>query len=98
MVKRTRRKDTRPNPDRAPQTFALAAAVFLTGAATLQAGCSKVAIAPPYSQQELKTECERRRGTWRPDALTGGFCEYRAAQSTTPGTSRAAEPRESPQM
>src|SRR5262245_58621451 len=98
MVKRTPRRDTRPNPDRALQAFARAAAVFLTGAAMLQAACSKVAMAPPYSQQELKAECERRRGTWHPDALTGGFCEYRAAQSTNPGTSRTAEPRESPQM
>ena len=57
---------------------ALAAALLLIGALTIQAGCSGARIAPTYSQEELKVECERHRGMWHPDDLIGGFCEYRA--------------------
>jgi hypothetical protein len=56
-----------------------AAALLLIGAVTVQAGCSGAPIAPTYSQEELKAECERHRGVWHPDDLKGGFCEYRAA-------------------
>jgi hypothetical protein len=42
------------------------------------AGCA-AAVAPTYSQDELRATCERTRGVWHADALTGGFCEYRAA-------------------
>jgi hypothetical protein len=55
-----------------------AAALLLIGAVTVQAGCSGAPIAPTYSQEELKAECERHRGVWHPDDLMGGFCEYRA--------------------
>ena len=57
----------------------LAAALLLIGAVTMQAGCSGTPIAPTYSQEELKGECERHRGMWHPDDLMGGYCEYRAA-------------------
>ncbi len=56
----------------------LAAALLLIGSVTVQAGCSSAPIAPTYSQEELKVECERHRGMWHPDDLMGGFCEYRA--------------------
>jgi len=39
-------------------------------------GCSSVKIPPPYTEQELKRECERHGGWWREDELRGGFCEY----------------------
>ena len=59
----------------------LPAALLLIGAVTVQAGCSSAPIAPTYSQEELKVECERHRGMWHPDDLMGGFCEYRAGFS-----------------
>ena len=43
----------------------------------LLAGCSSVAIPPAYTQAELKAECDRRRGWWRPDDLIGGYCDFR---------------------
>ena len=55
------------------------AALLLIAAVTVQAGCSSAPIAPTYSQEELKVECERHRGMWHPDDLMGGFCEYRSA-------------------
>ena len=51
------------------------AALLLIGAV----GCSSVSIAPTYSQEELKTNCERHLGMWHPDDLMGGYCEYRAS-------------------
>jgi uncharacterized lipoprotein len=56
-----------------------AAALLLIVAVTVLAGCSSAPIAPTYSQDELKAECERHRGMWHPDDLMGGYCEYRAA-------------------
>ena len=53
-------------------------ALALLGA-VLGAGCDTTAIGPAYSQDDLKARCERQRGTWHADPLTGGFCEYRAA-------------------
>jgi hypothetical protein len=61
-----------------PRAQTLAAALLWIGAVTAQAGCSSAPIAPTYSQEELKVECERHRGMWHPDDLMGGFCEYRA--------------------
>jgi hypothetical protein len=55
------------------------AALLLIGAVTVQAGCSSAPIAPTYSQDEGKVDCERHRGVWHPDDLMGGSCEYRAA-------------------
>jgi hypothetical protein len=55
----------------------LAAAVLLAGALALE-GCT-AAVAPTYSQDDLRATCERRRGVWHADPLMGGFCEYRAA-------------------
>ena len=55
-------------------------AALLLGAVVLAgAGCGAAAIAPAYTQDDLKVRCERQRGMWHPDSLTGGFCEYRAA-------------------
>ena len=61
----------------AMRTLALAraAALLLIGAV----GCSSTPIAPTYSQDELKANCERHRGVWHPDDLMGGYCEYRTA-------------------
>ena len=39
-------------------------------------GCSRVPIEPPYTEQELAQECERRHARWHADTLMGGFCEY----------------------
>lgn len=41
------------------------------------AGCSGVAVPPAYTQDELKAECDRHRGWWRPDDLRGGYCDFR---------------------
>jgi hypothetical protein len=51
------------------------AAVFL--AVTILAGCSGAPIPPTYTQDELKAECDRHRGWWRPDDLRGGYCDFR---------------------
>jgi hypothetical protein len=56
----------------------LAPAVLVALALALAAGCT-AAVAPTYSQDDLRARCERTRGVWHPDALMGGFCEYRAA-------------------
>ena len=50
---------------------------FLVSMVVLLAGCSSVAIPPTYTQAELKAECDRRRGWWRPDDLIGGYCDFR---------------------
>jgi hypothetical protein len=40
--------------------------------------CTGVTPIPPtYTQEELKAECDRRRGWWRPDDLRGGYCDFR---------------------
>jgi hypothetical protein len=49
-----------------------------TGAATYVLGCGTGAPVPPtYTQDELKAECDRHRGWWRPDDLRGGYCDLR---------------------
>jgi len=55
------------------------ATLLLVGAVSVQGGCSSAPIAPTYSQDQLKADCERHRGMWHPDDLMGGYCEYRAA-------------------
>jgi hypothetical protein len=49
---------------------ALAAAACLGGCAT------GPPISPTYTQADLKADCDRHRGWWRPDAVRGGYCEY----------------------
>jgi hypothetical protein len=44
---------------------------------SILAGCSSVPIPPTYTEDELKTICERQGGWWRPDGLVGGYCERR---------------------
>ena len=39
------------------------------------AGCTMEAIPPPYTQDELKAICERRRGRWHDGDPTRSFCE-----------------------
>jgi hypothetical protein len=46
-------------------------------AVTILAGCGSVAVSATYTQDELKAECDRHRGCWRPDDLRGGFCDFR---------------------
>ena len=42
------------------------------------ASCTGGAPIPPtYTQEELKAECDRHRGWWRPDDLRGGYCDLR---------------------
>jgi hypothetical protein len=45
-------------------------------AVTILAGCSSAPVQPPHAQGELRAECDRHRGWWRPDDLRGGYCEY----------------------
>ena len=45
-------------------------------ALTILAGCSSVQVLPTYTQDELRADCDRHRGWWRPDDLRGGYCEY----------------------
>ena len=42
------------------------------------AGCGSVAFGPAYTEDELAQTCLRRGGTWRPDELRGGYCEFEA--------------------
>jgi hypothetical protein len=44
--------------------------------AAILTGCG-AALPPTYTQDELKAECDRHRGWWRPDDLRGGFCDFR---------------------
>jgi len=46
-------------------------------AVSLLVGCSSAPIPPTYTQAELKAECDRHRGWWRPDELLGGYCDFR---------------------
>src|SRR5262245_40350289 len=50
---------------------------LLAGLAIVGAGCGSAPIGPTYTEQELKTICERQRGWWHADDLMGGYCEYR---------------------
>jgi len=43
----------------------------LAGSATGQAP-----IAPAYTQDELRAQCERHRGWWRPGGVREGSCEF----------------------
>ena len=45
-------------------------------AVTILAGCSSVQVLPTHTQDELRADCDRHRGWWRPDDLRGGYCEY----------------------
>jgi ferric-dicitrate binding protein FerR (iron transport regulator) len=46
-------------------------------AVSILVGCSGVPVPPTYTQEELKAECDRHRGWWRPDDLRGGYCDFR---------------------
>ena len=40
-------------------------------------GCSQATIPPPYSERELKLQCERHGGRWHEGQLLfSTFCEY----------------------
>jgi len=56
----------------------LAAAAVLIVAAGALTGCAGAPIPPTYTQQELKSNCERQNGCWHEDDLRGGFCEYKS--------------------
>jgi hypothetical protein len=43
------------------------------------AGCGSVAFGPAYTEEELAQMCVRRGGSWYPDELRGGHCEFEAA-------------------
>jgi len=45
-------------------------------AAACLGGCAIGSPIPIYTQADLKAECIRHRGWWRPDDLRGGYCEY----------------------
>jgi hypothetical protein len=46
-------------------------------AVTTLAGCGGGPVSPTYTQEDLKAECDRRRGYWRPGDLRGGYCDFR---------------------
>jgi hypothetical protein len=50
--------------------------VLIAVALTLLTGCSRVPLPPTYTQDELRSICERQGGWWHPDDLIGGYCEY----------------------
>jgi hypothetical protein len=52
----------------------LTALVFIV--VTILAGCSNIPLLPTHTQDELRADCDRRRGWWRPDNLRGGYCEH----------------------
>jgi len=45
-------------------------------AAALLSGCAATPLPSTYTEGELRVQCERAHGWWRPDARTGGFCEH----------------------
>ena len=55
------------------------AAGLLVAVSALGWGCASTStpIGPTYTQEELRTICERQRGWWHPDGVIGGYCEYR---------------------
>src|SRR5258705_13386052 len=59
-----------------PENRLPGATAILLGVAIL-AGCASVGLPPTYTQDELKAECDRHRGWWRPDDLRGGHCDFR---------------------
>jgi hypothetical protein len=56
----------------------LTAALLLSVAGGLLAGCGTWPQAPTYTDAELKAICERRGGWWRGD-LIAGYCEFQSA-------------------
>jgi hypothetical protein len=53
-------------------------AVSLAVAVATVLGCAGAANAPPYTQAELRAQCQRQTGYWKADDLRGdGFCEFR---------------------
>ena len=53
------------------RAFALSILLGLAGCATGQAP-----IQPAYTPDELRAQCERHHGWWRPGGLREGFCEF----------------------
>ena len=49
----------------------------LGSAVLVSCGATGAPIPPTYTQDELKAECDRHRGWWRPDDLRGGYCDFR---------------------
>ncbi len=43
------------------------------------AGCGSMALGPAYTDEELAQICLRRGGSWHPDELRGGYCEFEGA-------------------
>jgi hypothetical protein len=58
-----------------PSALTRRAGALLSGLCVLLTGCSSAPITPTYSQEELKSSCQRRGGVWHADGLIGGFCE-----------------------
>ncbi len=59
-----------PRPVRR-RAFALSILLGLAGCATGQAP-----IQPAYTQDDLRAQCERHHGWWRPGGRREGFCEF----------------------
>jgi hypothetical protein len=58
--------------------WAVGGALLLGSAGALLAGCSGVVYPPTYTEEELRTTCERRGGWWRGE-LIPGYCEFQGA-------------------
>jgi hypothetical protein len=43
--------------------------------AAVLAGCGSMPAGSAYTEEELAQICVRHGGWWRPDQLTGGYCE-----------------------
>jgi len=53
------------------RAFALSILLGLAGCAT-----GPARIQPAYTPDELRAQCERHHGWWRPGGLREGFCEF----------------------
>ena len=61
-----------------PLEWARALLLSALAAAVCLGGCATGSLIPPvYTQADLKAECDRHRGYWRPDELRGGYCDFR---------------------
>jgi hypothetical protein len=56
----------------------VAVALLGMGVGGAFSACTTVPIPPPYTDEELRAQCERRGGWWR-GSLIPGYCEYQSA-------------------
>jgi hypothetical protein len=59
-----------------PIARAMVATVLLGGTLIMLPGCSSTPIPLPYTQAELRAQCESRGGRWHDGDPLRSFCEY----------------------